>query len=58
MFPVLESKPKELTEADKPITSAFSNETNEIRYWKIEGFAQMPYGGTHIKHTGRLVLSG
>jgi Ser-tRNA(Ala) deacylase AlaX len=54
MFPILESRAKELIEADKLMRSAFSNEDNEIRYWKIEGFAQVPCGGTHIKHTGEI----
>jgi alanyl-tRNA synthetase len=54
MFPVLEAKAKELIQADKPIISDFSNETDEIRYWKIEGFGQVPCGGTHIKTTGEL----
>jgi Ser-tRNA(Ala) deacylase AlaX len=54
IFPVLEQKAKELIEADKPIISAFSNEVEEIRYWKIEGFGQVSCGGTHIKRTGEL----
>ena len=54
IFPFLEQKAKELIEADKPIISAFSNEDEEIRYWKIEGFGQVPCGGTHIKRTGEL----
>ena len=54
MFPVLEAKAKELIQADKPIISDFSNETDEIRCWKIEGFGQVPCGGTHIKTTGEL----
>lgn len=54
MFPVLEQKAEELIKADKHIISAFSNEGEEIRYWKIEGFAQVPCGGTHIKKTGEL----
>ena len=54
MFPVIEQKAKELIEADKPIISAFSNEADEIRYWKIEGFGQVPCGGTHIKRTSEL----
>ena len=54
MFRVLEQKAKELIEADKPIISAFSNEVDEIRYWKIEGFGQVPCGGTHIKRTSEL----
>ncbi len=54
IFPVIEQKAKELIEADKPIISAFSNEADEIRYWKIEGFGQVPCGGTHIKRTSEL----
>jgi len=54
IFPFLEQKAKELIEADKPIISAFSNEDEEIRYWKIEGLGQVPCGGTHIKRTGEL----
>src|SRR5215204_3287866 len=54
IFPFLEQKAKELIEADKPVISAFSNEDEEIRYWKIEGFGQVPCGGTHIKRTGEL----
>lgn len=54
MFPILESKVKELIEADKSITSAFSDEENEIRFWKIADFGQVPCGGTHIRRTGEL----
>ena len=54
MFPVLEAKSKELIAADKPIESGFSNEAEKIRYWKIEGFGQVPCGGTHIKRTGEV----
>lgn len=54
MFPLLEQRAKELIESDKPIISAFSNEADEIRYWKIEGFGQVPCGGTHIKRTSEL----
>jgi alanyl-tRNA synthetase len=54
MFPVLEAKSKELIEANKPIESAFSNEAEQIRYWKIEDFGQVPCGGTHIRRTGEI----
>ena len=54
MFPILESKAKELIDADKEIMSAFSNEEEEIRYWKIDGFAEVACGGTHIHRTGEL----
>ena len=54
MFPTLEKKAKELIDADIEIISAFSNEQEEIRYWKIDGFGQVPCGGTHIRRTGEL----
>ena len=54
MFPVLEAKAKELIEANKPIESAFSDGAEQIRYWKIEGFGQVPCGGTHIRSTGEI----
>lgn len=54
MFPVLETKAKQLIEANLPIESAFSNEAEQIRYWKIEGFGQVPCGGTHIRRTGEI----
>ena len=29
-------------------------EQNEKRYWKVEGFAKRPCGGTHLKETGEV----
>jgi Ser-tRNA(Ala) deacylase AlaX len=37
-----------------PITSNFSDQENEIRYWEVEGFARVLCGGTHIRNTGEL----
>jgi hypothetical protein len=34
--------------------SAFSDEANERRYWKIKEFSQVPCGGTHIKRTSEM----
>ncbi len=44
---------------DRPIESAFSDPEREERYWKIDGFARVPCGGTHLKSTaevGRIAL--
>lgn len=54
IFPVLEAEAAALIAANKPIESAFSNEAEEIRYWKIEGFGQVNCGGTHIRTTGEI----
>ncbi|HDF8530088.1 TPA: alanyl-tRNA editing protein [Vibrio parahaemolyticus] len=46
-------------DSDAEIESAFSDEGQERRYWKVEGFAQVPCGGTHLKRTsevGRIAL--
>lgn len=53
-FPVLESKIKNLIDADIDIISDFSDEEYERRYWQIEGFAKVSCGGTHLKRTGEI----
>lgn len=37
--------------ADKVIETGYSDIENQRRFWKIEGFAQVPCGGTHVKST-------
>ena len=39
---------------DRPIESAFSDPVREERYWKIDGFARVPCGGTHLKSAGEV----
>ena len=51
LFPLLLEKAHALIAADYPITSAFSDEENQRRYWEIEGFARVACGGTHLKRT-------
>lgn len=53
-FPLLKEKASALITADHPITSAFSDEAQEERYWEIEGFARVPCGGTHLRRTGEV----
>lgn len=36
---------------DLPIEKGYADIENQRRYWKIEGFAQVPCGGTHVKST-------
>lgn len=45
---------QKIIEADQEIISAFSDQVNERRYWKIKEFAEVPCGGTHIKRTGEV----
>jgi Ser-tRNA(Ala) deacylase AlaX len=53
-FPLLENEARRIIEADWKIESAFSDEEAEKRYWKVEGFAQVLCGGTHLKKTGEV----
>lgn len=43
-----------IIEADKPIQKGYSDEKNQRRFWKIDGFAQVPCGGTHVNSTGEV----
>jgi len=54
IFPVLEKEATKVIEANLTIESAFSDEESEKRYWKVEGFSQVPCGGTHLKRTGEI----
>lgn len=53
-LPALQEQAQALIDSDAPIISAFSDEANERRYWRIEGFAQVSCGGTHLKRTGEI----
>ena len=54
IFPALEQETLKIIESDQVIESAFSNEETEKRYWKVQGFSQVPCGGTHLKRTGEI----
>ncbi|MFM2479824.1 alanyl-tRNA editing protein [Celerinatantimonas sp. YJH-8] len=43
-----------LINADLPINSDFSDIAAEQRYWKINQFAQVPCGGTHLRRTSEI----
>lgn len=53
-FPALQAKADAIIAADHAITSAFSDQAAERRYWKIPAFAAVPCGGTHLKRTGEV----
>ncbi|HRE33263.1 MAG TPA: alanyl-tRNA editing protein, partial [Candidatus Berkiella sp.] len=45
-----------IIERDLPIQTGFSDEATQRHFWKIEGFAQVPCGGTHVKSTAEVGL--
>jgi Ser-tRNA(Ala) deacylase AlaX len=54
LLPILTEEARAIIAADHPIESAYSDEANERRYWKIPEFAKVPCGGTHLKRTGEI----
>jgi Ser-tRNA(Ala) deacylase AlaX len=54
IFPTLKKEALKVIEADQEIESAYSDEESEKRFWKVEGFSQVPCGGTHLKRTGEV----
>lgn len=53
-LPALQQAAQAIITADHVIISAFSDEGHERRYWRIEGFAQVACGGTHLRRTGEV----
>jgi len=53
-FPALIAEVERIVAADQTITSAWSDEAAERRYWQIPGFDPMPCGGTHLRTTGEV----
>jgi len=53
-FSKLASQAQSIVDQDRKITSAYSDEVSQKRYWEIEGFARIPCGGTHLKRTGEV----
>lgn len=53
-FVLLQEKLQQIIADDLAIESEFSDILSEERYWKIDGFAKVLCGGTHIKRTGEV----
>ena len=53
-LPALTLEVTEIILRDLPIVSAFSDESRERRFWRIDGLAAVPCGGTHLKRTGEV----
>jgi len=53
-FSFLQEKLAELVQGNFEITSDYSDEAKQKRFWEIKGFAKVPCGGTHLKKTGEI----
>ena len=54
LLPELRQAAHDLVAANRPIVSDFSDVAAQLRYWRVEGFAEVPCGGTHLKTTGEV----
>ena len=50
----LQQAAQAIVDSKQAIISAFSDESKERRYWKINEFSQVPCGGTHLKNTSEI----
>ncbi len=53
-LPAILAEYDEIIKKDLSIEKGYSDIENQRRYWKIEGFAQVPCGGTHVNTTGEV----
>lgn len=53
-FEMILKDANELIHSNYDIISEFSDPEQERRYWKIENFAKVSCGGTHLKKTGEI----
>jgi Ser-tRNA(Ala) deacylase AlaX len=53
-LPALRDEAMRIVSENQPIVSAYSDEENQRRYWKIKEFEPVPCGGTHLKATGEV----
>ncbi len=59
LLPELQQQAQSVVDSHADIISDFSDTSEQRRYWKVDGFAQVPCGGTHLKNTsevGRIQL--
>lgn len=54
MFDTILAEYNEIISSNKPIQKGYSDIENQRRFWKIDGFAQVPCGGIHVNTTGEV----
>jgi len=53
-FPLILEQYNKIITLDLPIVTGYSDIEAQRRFWKIDGFAQVPCGGTHVRSTGEV----
>lgn len=54
LFPAILAEYNEIIKRNKPIEKGYSDIATQRRFWKIDGFAQVPCGGTHVRSTAEV----
>lgn len=54
LFPSVLSEYNRIINANVPIITGFIDEVSQHRYWRIEGVALVPCGGTHVRTTAEV----
>ncbi len=54
LFDVILTEYNEIIKKNLSIEKDYSDVAKQRRFWKIEGFAQVPCGGTHVNSTGEV----
>ena len=54
LFPIILAQYNKIISQDLLIHKDFADLKNQRRFWKIDGFAQVPCGGTHVNSTGEV----
>ncbi|TBU83440.1 alanyl-tRNA editing protein [Pseudomonas daroniae] len=54
LFSRIEAQAAQLVAENRPIICEFTDVAAQRRLWRVDGFAQMPCGGTHPRTTGEV----
>jgi Ser-tRNA(Ala) deacylase AlaX len=54
LLPELTTQARDIIAENHDIISAFAEQSSQLRYWEVPGFARVPCGGTHLKRTGEV----
>jgi Ser-tRNA(Ala) deacylase AlaX len=54
LFPSILEEYNQIITDDRPIIKDYSDAETQRRFWKIDGFANVPCGGTHVKSTAEV----
>jgi Ser-tRNA(Ala) deacylase AlaX len=54
LFPDILAEYNEIIKNNRTIEKGYSDIATQRRFWKIDGFAQVPCGGTHVNSTAEV----